>query len=58
MLARLGTRISAVEHIGSTAVPGLAAKPTLDIMLGSEPLRVDERSVADLCVLGYEYLGE
>jgi GrpB-like predicted nucleotidyltransferase (UPF0157 family) len=29
----LGTRAVGVEHIGSTAVPGLAAKPIVDVLL-------------------------
>ena len=29
----LGTRVLAIEHVGSTAVPGLAAKPVIDIDL-------------------------
>jgi len=37
-----------VEHIGSTAVPGLPAKPVIDIMAGVESL---ERSRAALTVL-------
>ena len=28
----LGQRLTAIHHIGSTAVPGLAAKPVIDIM--------------------------
>ena len=31
--AALGARALAVEHVGSTAVPGLCAKPILDILL-------------------------
>ena len=30
----LGERIEAIEHVGSTAVPGLGAKPIIDIMIG------------------------
>ena len=30
----LGTRALRIEHVGSTSVPGLAAKPIIDIVLG------------------------
>ncbi len=33
----LGNRLTAIEHVGSTAVPGLDAKPIIDIMVGVEP---------------------
>ena len=29
----LGSKVSAVEHVGSTSVPGLAAKPIIDIIV-------------------------
>ncbi len=32
--AALGERAQIVEHVGSTAVPGLAAKPIVDVLLG------------------------
>ncbi|MEV0381226.1 GrpB family protein [Nonomuraea sp. NPDC050643] len=32
--AILGERARLIEHIGSTAVPGLAAKPIIDIVVG------------------------
>jgi GrpB-like predicted nucleotidyltransferase (UPF0157 family) len=31
--AALGDRVVSIEHVGSTAVPGLAAKPRIDILL-------------------------
>lgn len=31
--AALGERALRIEHVGSTAVPGLAAKPVIDILL-------------------------
>jgi GrpB-like predicted nucleotidyltransferase (UPF0157 family) len=37
----LGDDAVAIEHVGSTAVPGLAAKPVIDILIG---LRDDELS--------------
>jgi GrpB-like predicted nucleotidyltransferase (UPF0157 family) len=42
-----------IEHIGSTAVPGLAAKPTIDLMAAAGKLdRVAERET-ELGKLGY-----
>ncbi len=45
-----------VEHIGSTAVPGLAAKPVLDVLLGVSELREVEARIAALELLGYDYV--
>ena len=43
-----------VQHIGSTAVPGLAAKLIIDIMVGGKITDL----MAGIKSLGYEYLGE
>jgi GrpB-like predicted nucleotidyltransferase (UPF0157 family) len=48
----------AVEHIGSTAVPGLCAKPVLDVLVGVDSLRDAEEHRHDLAALGYAYRGE
>jgi GrpB-like predicted nucleotidyltransferase (UPF0157 family) len=45
----------AVEHIGSTAVPSLAAKPVIDVLLGAQSLAEVEQRVEALAALGYEY---
>ena len=44
-----------VEHIGSTAVNGLAAKPIIDIMIGLPDFSVADKLVLGIEALGYEY---
>ena len=53
-----GPLVTAIEHIGSTAVPGLAAKPIIDLMPGIRRLEDGLACVAPLEALGYEYRGE
>ena len=45
-----------IEHYGSTAVPGLRAKPVIDILLGVAPLEDWSRCQAPLESLGYDYV--
>ncbi|MEU8897258.1 GrpB family protein [Nocardia sp. NPDC048505] len=45
--------LAEVEHIGSTAVPGLVAKPVIDLMAAAAELAEVERREAQLVVLGY-----
>lgn len=47
---------AAIEHIGSTAVPGLAAKPVIDIVVGVSHLAEAERRVGALDAVDYEYV--
>jgi GrpB-like predicted nucleotidyltransferase (UPF0157 family) len=47
-----------VEHIGSTAVPGLCSKPVLDILLGVETLRQVEAAIPALVEAGFAYRPE
>ncbi len=35
-----GWVVGGIEHVGSTAVPGLAAKPVIDIMVGVDSWRL------------------
>src|ERR1700704_3028804 len=51
----LGPVAKGIEHYGSTAVPGLCAKPILDIMVGISPLSEWERCKPALEALGYDY---
>jgi GrpB-like predicted nucleotidyltransferase (UPF0157 family) len=47
-----------VEHIGSTAVPGLPAKPIIDIMVGLHRLSDADHCLAPLAAIDYEYIPE
>jgi GrpB-like predicted nucleotidyltransferase (UPF0157 family) len=58
VIAALGSRCGAIEHIGSTAVPGLAAKPIIDILVGASPEPLLRDRVGALSATGYEALGE
>jgi GrpB-like predicted nucleotidyltransferase (UPF0157 family) len=48
----------AIEHIGSTAVPGLLAKPIIDLMLGMAPRCSVDYVRSQLAALGYQDMGE
>ena len=48
----------AVYHIGSTSVPGLAAKPIIDIMAVVRSLEEVDTVADKFAEIGYEYLGE
>lgn len=47
-----------VEHIGSTAVPGLGARPIIDMMLGAPDLAQVEARIAALEAEGWRYVRE
>ncbi|HCJ1253149.1 TPA: GrpB family protein, partial [Pseudomonas aeruginosa] len=47
-----------IEHVGSTAVPGLDAKPIIDILLLPPPGHDPQRLVAPLEGLGYQFWRE
>jgi GrpB-like predicted nucleotidyltransferase (UPF0157 family) len=47
-----------IEHVGSSAVLGLAAKPIVDILLGAPSLSVIEAKIPALVALDYQYMPE
>jgi GrpB-like predicted nucleotidyltransferase (UPF0157 family) len=54
----LAPNVIAVHHVGSTAIPGIHAKPIIDMIVEVEDItRVDAKDLA-MAVLGYEGLGE
>lgn len=56
--AVLNGKASAIEHIGSTAIPGLAGKPVLDIAIAVDSESVADACIEPLCRLGFEYRGQ
>lgn len=56
--AALGDDLVAVHHVGSTAIPGISAKPIIDILLAvREVERLDDFG-PEMAALGYEGRGE
>ena len=51
-----GEKIAKIEHIGSTSVPGLGAKPVIDVLLGVNQLSDAEEIIPNMEHLGYEYV--
>ncbi len=50
--------VTEVHHIGSTSVPGLAAKPVLDMMPIAANPEDGATAVPKMTALGYRYRGE
>ena len=53
LLSTLGDAISRIDHIGSTSVPGLLAKPIVDILLQVRPNTDMRRIVEELESAGW-----
>jgi GrpB-like predicted nucleotidyltransferase (UPF0157 family) len=55
----LGSFALAIEHMGSTAVPGLPSKPIIDLLVGVPSLEeAKERWIEPIGSLGYNYVPE
>jgi GrpB-like predicted nucleotidyltransferase (UPF0157 family) len=54
----LGPLAAAIEHIGSTAVPGLAAKPIIDIDVLLRSTADLPEAITLLAILGYQHRGD
>ena len=54
--AAMGSLALRIEHVGSTSVPGLAAKPVIDIQISVATLDGLEVYVAPLASLGYSHV--
>jgi len=56
ILSVIGDKHVVVEHIGSTAIPSLSAKPIIDIMVGTKDLTTAESCIKPLETISYEYV--
>ena len=52
----LGNLMVGIHHIGSTSVPGLSAKPVIDILVTVRQLSDVSRCIAQLSTLGYIFI--
>ncbi|MBE9195794.1 GrpB family protein [Synechocystis sp. LEGE 06083] len=56
--AEMGENVIAVHHIGSTAIPGIYAKPIIDLLVEVKNIfNVDEQN-SSMESIGYEVMGE
>ncbi|MEM1220222.1 MAG: GrpB family protein [Bacteroidota bacterium] len=54
----LGQVLVDIQHIGSTSVPSLAAKPIIDILLAVSDLKTLDSYTSEIEKRGYEVMGE
>lgn len=54
----LGSLLIVLHHIGSTAIPGINAKPIIDILAVVTSIEALDAHVKDVQALGYESMGE
>jgi GrpB-like predicted nucleotidyltransferase (UPF0157 family)/prolyl-tRNA editing enzyme YbaK/EbsC (Cys-tRNA(Pro) deacylase) len=54
----MGPSLKTIDHVGSTAIPGLSAKPIIDILGGVFKLKDSPHFIPKLEKLGYHYIPE
>lgn len=54
----LGPVLLAIEHYGSTSIPGIRAKPVIDLLVGLPRLADAEACAPAMLALGYEDAGD
>lgn len=58
LAAIFGADAMLIEHVGSTAVPGLGGKPIIDILVGAPAVEVVDRYIPALVESGYRHVEE
>ncbi|UCB52165.1 MAG: GrpB family protein [Candidatus Zixiibacteriota bacterium] len=54
----IGSAIAGIEHVGSTAIPNMPAKPVIDILIESEAFPPSELIITSLAGVGYTHKGD
>ena len=55
LISVLENQVLDIQHIGSTSVPGVKAKPIIDIVIAVKRIKDVERLIKSVKKLGYEY---
>jgi GrpB-like predicted nucleotidyltransferase (UPF0157 family) len=58
LFQNVGDYVISIEHVGSTAICGISAKPIIDIAVAVKKISDGEKCVKPLKEIGYEYRGE
>jgi len=58
LMQSLHSPFLSIEHVGSTSVPGLSAKPIIDIDIIIEKESAKEAIISELDNIGYQHLGD
>lgn len=54
----MGENIVAIHHIGSTAIPGIYAKPVIDFLIEVKSITKTDARNGAMAAIGYEAMGE
>ena len=58
IIEAIGAHIIDIQHVGSTSIPGVPAKPILDILIGVEDFEEARVCIVPMEGIGYVYRGE
>ena len=58
IVAAIGEHLLDIQHVGSTSIPNVPAKPILDIMVGVRDFDEAAACIEPMVAIGYSYRGE
>lgn len=58
IVAALGENLLAIHHVGSTSIPGIFAKPVIDMLVVVKEIEQLDQQSREMETLGYEVMGE